>query len=193
MQGMSGAIDDLLSNWWILLLRGVAAVIFGVLALVSPGATLLALVWVFGIYAIVDGALALWFAVQAAQEHRRWWPFLLEGVVGIAAGVIAFVSPGITALALVYVVAAWAIVTGILEVVAAIELRKVIDQEWLLGLSGVLSIVFGVLVAVQPRAGAVSLVWIIGIYALLFGAAMIALAFRVRGFRDQLPKARAGT
>src|SRR5207249_11847246 len=105
-----------------MLLRGLAAIVFGVLAFVWPGQTLLALVYLFGIYAIVDGVLALWFTYQAAQDQKRWWPYLLEGLVGIAAGIIAFASPGITALALAFVVAAWAILTGVVDIAAAIEL-----------------------------------------------------------------------
>jgi uncharacterized membrane protein HdeD (DUF308 family) len=191
MQSIANATGGFLNNWWVLLVRGVAAIIFGVLAFVWPGQTLLALVYLFGIYAIVDGVLALWFTYQAAQDQKRWWPYLLEGIVGIAAGIIAFASPGITALALVFVVAAWAILTGVVEIAAAIELRKLIDNEWLLGLSGVFSIIFGVLVAAQPRTGAPSIVYLVGIYAVLFGITLVGLAFRLRGLRDQLGQSRA--
>ena len=173
--------EDLSDHWWVILLRGIVGVIFGVLAFASPGATLLALVFVWGVYAIVDGAFALYLTYLAARQGRRWWPYLLEGLVGIGAGVVAFASPGLTALALLFLIAAWAIVTGVVEIVAAVDLRKQIDNEWLLGLAGVFSIVFGILVVLQPDAGGVAVVWTIGAYAMVFGVTLIALAFRVRG------------
>ena len=179
-------LEDLSRDWWVILLRGIIGVIFGVLAFTGPVATLLALVLVWGVYAIVDGAFALYQIVLAGQQQRRWWPYLLEGVVGIGAGVMAFAWPEITALALILLIAAWAIVTGVFEIIAAIDLRKQIRHEWLLGLSGVLSIVFGILVVLQPDAGALAVVWLLGAYALLFGVTLIALAFRVRGLGRKL-------
>ena len=179
-------LEDLSNNWWVILLRGIIGVIFGVIAFASPGATLLALVFVWGAYAIIDGGFALYMTYLAARQQLRWWPYLLEGLVGIGAGVVAFVSPGITALALVYLIAAWAIITGIVEIIAAVDLRKLIPNEWLLGLAGVFSIVFGVLVAMQPDAGALVVVWTIGAYALVFGITLIALAFRVRSLGKRL-------
>src|SRR5262245_52572788 len=146
-------LEDVSDHWWVILLRGIAAVIFGVLAFIWPSTALLALVFVWGAYAIVDGAFALYMTYLAARQELRWWPYLLEGLLGVGAGVIAFARPDITALALLYLIAAWAILTGIVEIVAAIDLRKLIPNEWLLGLAGVLSIVFGVLVAMEPDAG----------------------------------------
>ena len=178
-------LNDMSRDWWVILLRGIVGVLFGVLAFAWPGATLLALVLVWGVYAIVDGGFALYQMVEAGQQQRRWWPYLIEGLVGIGAGVMAFAWPGITALALVFLIAAWAIVTGVFEIIAAIDLRKQIRHEWLLGLSGVLSIVFGTLVMVQPDAGALAVVWLLGAYALLFGVTLIALAFRVRSLREE--------
>ena len=179
-------LEDLSSNWWVILLRGIVGVIFGVVAFFSPGATLLALVFVWGAYALVDGAFALYMTYLAARQQRRWWPYLLEGLVGIGAGLLAFVLPGITALALLYLIAAWAIVTGIVEIVAAIDLRKQIQNEWLLGLAGALSIIFGIVVAILPDAGALAVVWTVGAYALLFGITLIVLAFRMRSLGKSL-------
>lgn len=179
-------LEDLSNHWWAILLRGIVGVIFGVLAFAWPGATLLALVFVWGAYAVVDGAFALYLTFLAARQERRWWPFLLEGLAGIGAGIVAFAVPGITALVLLYLIAAWAILTGIVEIVAAVDLRKQIRNEWLLGLAGVLSIVFGILVAVQPDAGALAVVWTIGAYALLFGVTLVVLAFRVRSLGKRL-------
>lgn len=166
-------------NWWVLLVRGIAAVLFGVGVLVWPGIALSVLVIWWGAYAVVDGVFALVAAFQGRTTNR--WITGLEGVISIIAGVIAFVWPGITALALLYVVAGWAILTGILELVAAIELRKEISGEFWLGLSGVLSVVFGVLLFFYPGAGMVSLLWLLGIYAIAFGGALIFLGFRLRG------------
>jgi uncharacterized membrane protein HdeD (DUF308 family) len=141
-------LEDLSNHWWLILLRGIVGAIFGVLAFAWPGATLLAVVFVWGAYALVDGAFALYMTFLAARQERRWWPFLFEGLAGIGAGIVAFAVPGITALVLLYLIAAWAILTGIVETVGAVDLRKQIQNEWLLGLAGVLSIVFGILVAV---------------------------------------------
>jgi uncharacterized membrane protein HdeD (DUF308 family) len=179
-------LNDMSRGWWVILLRGIVGVLFGVLAFAWPGATLLALVLVWGVYAIFDGAFALYQMVLAARQDRRWWPYLLEGLVGIGAGVMAFAWPEITALALVLLIAAWAIVTGVFEIIAAIDLRKQVRHEWLLGLSGVLSILLGLLVMAQPDAGALAVVWLLGAYALLFGVTLIGLAFRVRGLGRNL-------
>jgi len=191
MQTTSDPINALLGNWWLILVRGVAAVLFAALAFIWPGITLTVLVYLFGAYAIVDGLVGLWIGGVAASANRRWWPFLLGGLAGIAAGVLAFVAPGAMALAFIYLIAAWAIVTGITEIVAAIELRKVIDGEWALGLAGILSIVFGILVGVQPAAGALALIWLIASYALLFGIVLIVLAFRVRGLQSSYQQHQA--
>jgi uncharacterized membrane protein HdeD (DUF308 family) len=137
------AIGELPRYWWLVALRGLAAIIFGILAFSWPGAALTALVWIFGTYAIADGVLALYAATRSRGQHI--WASVLEGIVSIAAGLIAFFSPGTTALALLIVIAVWAIVTGLMEVIAAVELRHVIPNEWFLLLSGLLSILFGVL------------------------------------------------
>ncbi len=173
-------LEDLANNWWVILLRGLVGIIFAVLAFTWPGVTLLSLVYVWGAYAIVDGAFAFYLTYLAAQQERRWWPLQLEGLAGVGAGIVAFASPDLTTLALLYLIAAWAIVTGIFEIVAAIDLRKQIPNEWLLGLSGVLSIVFGVLLFLFPGVGALAVVFWIGAYAVLFGITLIALGVRLR-------------
>ena len=172
--------DVLARHWWAIALRGLAAIIFGILAFAMPGVTLTVLVLLFGAYALVDGIFNLIAAVSGRSGQQSWWMLLLEGLVSVAAGLVTFFMPGLTALTLVYVISAWAIITGVLEVVAAIRLRKEITNEWWLVLSGVLSIVFGGLVAAFPGAGALALVFWIGAYAVVFGAMLVALGFRLR-------------
>jgi uncharacterized membrane protein HdeD (DUF308 family) len=172
--------DALARNWWAIALRGLAGIIFGVLAFVVPGVTLAVLVLLFGAYALVDGIFNVMAAVSGRSGRQPWWMLLLEGVVSVAAGLVAFFMPGLTALALVYVISAWAFVTGVLEIAAAIRLRKVITNEWWLALSGVVSIVFAVFLAVAPGAGALALVFWIGAYALVFGVFLVALGVRLR-------------
>ena len=171
-------------NWWALALRGLAAIVFGVLAFVWPGITLWALVLLFGAYMLVDGIFAIVAAVRAAGREARWWLLFVEGVLGVLAGLVAFLLPGITALALLYLVAAWAIFTGILQIVGAVRLRREIEGEWALILGGLLSVIFGVLLAVLPGPGILALVWLIGAYAVVSGVLLIVLAFRVRN-RDE--------
>jgi uncharacterized membrane protein HdeD (DUF308 family) len=173
-------------HWWLILLRGLFAVLFGVLALIWPGITLITLVILYGAYALVDGITAIAAAIRAAEHQMQWWSLLLRGIVGIAAGIVAFVWPGLTALVLLFIIAFWAIATGVMEIVAAIRLREAIANEWLLGLGGLISILFGVLLIVNPGAGALSVVWLIGAFALIFGIMQIALAFRLRGIHDRL-------
>jgi len=173
-------LEQLGRSWWVLVVRGVLAILLGVIAFSQPGMTLTALVWLWGAYAFADGALAVVASVRARGQHRRWGMLLLGGISGIAAGIIAFAWPGITALMLVYLIAAWAIVTGVLEIAAAVRLRQMIEGEWLLGLSGVLSIVLGAIVLAQPGAGLLAWVWAIGAYALLSGVVLLALALRSR-------------
>ena len=174
-------IEMLARNWWALALRGLFALLFGILALALPGITAETLILLFGIFAIADGIFAIVAAVRAAERHERWGAMVIEGIVGILAGLVAIFIPIAAALALVLVVGAWAFVTGILELVGAVKLRREIADEWLLVIDGVLSILLGLLMLIFPGAGLVALVWIIGIYALLFGIALIALAVRLRG------------
>jgi uncharacterized membrane protein HdeD (DUF308 family) len=167
-------------NWWALALRGLAAIVFGLLAFILPGITLTALILLFGAYMLVDGVFAIVAAVRAEERDTRWWLLLAEGVLGVLAGIVAFVWPGLTALALLFLVAAWSIITGILQIVGAIRLRREIEGEWALILGGVLSVIFGVLLAVLPGPGILALLWLIGAYALVSGVLLIILAFRVR-------------
>ena len=166
-------------NWWALALRGILAILLGLAAIVLPGVTLAVLITLFGAYAVVDGVLAIIAGVRAAERHERWWSPVLKGLAGIAAGVMAFIWPALTALALLYLIAGWAIVTGVLEVVAAVHLHRA-HGEWLLIINGVLSILFGLFVIVWPGAGVLTLVWMIGVYAIVFGAVLLVLAFRLR-------------
>jgi uncharacterized membrane protein HdeD (DUF308 family) len=175
-------------RWWTVALRGVAAILFGLVSLWAPGVTFVWLVMVFGIYAIVDGALALALAARPIQSRVA---MVGRGLVSILAGVLALTLPGITALALLLVIAAWAIVSGIFEIVMAIQLRKQIEGEWLLGVEGVLSIVFGILLMLAPLAGAIVLgIWI-GAYALVFGGMQVGTAFRLRSYALQHPELAA--
>ncbi len=173
-------------TWWLAALRGALAIAFGVAAFVSPGLTFDVLVLLFGAYAFFDGVVVLTFGLMAAGTYRRWWPLVLGGIVGLAIGILTFVQPAATALALVYVIGAWAIVTGILEVIGAIRLRKVITNEWLMGFGGAISIVFGALVLAQPGTGALTLVFLFGYYAILAGISQIALGFRLRRLGEVL-------
>src|SRR4051794_12745287 len=172
-------VNSLSRNWWAVSLRGLAGILFGIITFVSPGISLAALVLLFGAYAFADGVLAIVTAVRR-RGTDRWWLLLLEGVVGIAAGIVTLLWPGITAIALLYLIAAWALVTGAFEIAAAIRLRRVITGEWLLALSGVLSIALGVLLVLWPGPGVLALVIWIGAYALVFGVLLVALGIRLR-------------
>lgn len=173
-------LTQLTRNWWAVALRGLLAVFSGLLALAWPGLTLELLVLFFGAYALMDGIFAIIAAFSNRTGHDSWWVLLLEGLVGIFAGLIAFARPGLTTLILLYLIAFWAIVTGILEIVAAIRLRKEIQDEWRLALSGVASLIFGGLLGFFPAAGAVTLAWLIGVYAIFFGFILISLGFQLR-------------
>ncbi len=170
----------LASRWWVLLLRGIAAILFGVLAFVWPGLTLVTLVLLYGAFALVDGVLSLIAAFTGGVKPAPAWWLVVVGLLGIAAGIVTFMWPGITAILLVVFIGAWALVHGIFEIIGAIQLRKEIDNEWMLILGGVLSVLFGVVVLIAPGAGALGLVWIIAAYSILFGITFVALALRLR-------------
>src|SRR5947207_1734608 len=166
------------SSWWSLVLRGIVAILFGVLAFVWPHITLTALVFLFGAYALVDGVFAIAAGIKSYGEYKRWWVLLIEGVLSVIAGVIAFAVPAITAWALLILIAAWAIVTGIFEIIAAIQLRKQIAGEWLMIVAGIASLIFGFALLFNPVAGALAVIWLIGIYAIVFGVLLVALGLR---------------
>jgi uncharacterized membrane protein HdeD (DUF308 family) len=172
-------LHALAKNWWLEVLRGVAAVIFGILAFVWPGLTLLTLVLFWGAYALVDGVLAIVAAIKGGNPMPRWW-LAIVGLAGIVAGVLTFLVPGITALVLLIFIAVWAIVLGVMEIYGAIRLRKEIEGEWLLILNGVLSVLFGLILLWRPAVGALAVVWIIGAYAIILGAIYIAFGVKLR-------------
>jgi uncharacterized membrane protein HdeD (DUF308 family) len=174
--------DTLSDNWWAVALRGLAALVFGVLTLMSPGISLAALVLLFAAFAVADGVLAIVAGFRHRRAGEKWLVVALGGIAGIAAGVIAVLMPAITVLVLVYVIAARAIVVGAMEVAAAIRLRKVIKGEWLMALGGVASIVFGVLIALFPGIGALAVVLWIGAFSIVIGAMLIGLGFRLRSW-----------
>jgi len=176
-------LDSLTRNWWAIVLRGVAGILFGIITFFAPGISLAALVLLFAAYAFADGVLAI---VTAGRRRGvdRWWLLLLQGIVGIGAGVVTLLWPGITAIALLSVIAAWAVVGGALQLAAAIRLRKVITGEWLLALGGLLSIAFGVLLVLFPGSGALALVIWIGAYAFVIGILLLVLGFKLRGLRS---------
>jgi uncharacterized membrane protein HdeD (DUF308 family) len=175
---LTAAVGELPRHWWVVGLRGLAAIVFGILAFAWPALTLTVLILLFGAYAIVDGVLSLYAAVRSGG--RQIWALLFEGIIGVVAGLVAFLLPGLTALALLFVIAAWAILTGAFEVVTAIRLRQVIQHEWAMIFAGVISVLFGALLVAQPAAGALAVVWLIGIYAVIFGIALLVLAWRLR-------------
>jgi uncharacterized membrane protein HdeD (DUF308 family) len=170
----------LASTWDLFLVRGILAILFGIATLLMPGITLIVLVVLFGAYALVDGIILSILAFKNRKNDSNWWMVLLTGLVSIAAGVVTFVWPGITTISLFYVIIAWAIVTGISEVIYAIQYRKEIEGEWLLVLDGVLSVAFGILLVAQPIPGALTVLWLIGVYALAYGGMLVVLAFQLR-------------
>jgi len=169
-------------NWWALVLRGFFDVLFGIAAFVWPGITLAVLVLLYGAFALVDGSFAIAAVLVGRTRGMPSWALLVEGLAGIAVGAITFFWPGITQLALLFLIAAWAVVTGVFEIVAAVRLRKEIRGEWLLALSGVLSVAVGVALVVNPGAGLLAISWMIGTYAIIFGVLFIVLGFRLRSW-----------
>jgi uncharacterized membrane protein HdeD (DUF308 family) len=176
-------LHALAKSWWLVLLRGIAAIVFGVLAFVWPGLTLLTLILFYGAYALIDGAIALIAAFTGGAKPVPTWWLVVVGIAGIAAGLVTFLWPGITALVLIMFIGGWAIVHGIFEIIGAIKLRKEIDNEWLLILAGAMSVIFGIVVLVAPGAGALGLIWAIGAYSIVFGILLVGLSLRLRRHR----------
>jgi uncharacterized membrane protein HdeD (DUF308 family) len=175
-------VNQLGQNWWAVAIRGLAAIVFGILALIWPSITFTVLVLFWGAYVLVDGVFAIVSVLTHHEGGNHRWLLLLEGLAGIIAGILTFIWPGITGLVLLYLIAAWAIVTGVLELLAAVRLRREITNEWLLALSGVASLIFGIVIALFPSAGALAVVWLIGTYAIIFGLLLLFLAYRLRSY-----------
>jgi len=173
-------LEHLGRNWGWIVLRGVAAILFGILAFALPGITLAVLVIVWGAYALADGILALVAAYRVRDQGKPFWSLVIVGLLGIAAGIVTFIWPGMTALVLLLFIAAWAVVMGIFQIIAAIRLRKEIQNEWLLGFSGVLSVLFGIIMFAQPGAGALAVIWVIAAYAIVFGVLLVWLGLRLK-------------
>jgi len=180
-------LTELANGWWLVLLRGLCALAFGVLAFMWPGLSLLTLVLLYGIYALADGVLAIGAAVTGRRGAVPTWWLVLIGALGIAAGIVTFSWPGLTAIALLVTIAVWAIVKGAGEIAGAIALRKHVENEWLLVLSGLLSVVFGALLLTSPGAGALALAWLIAAWAIAFGIVHVGLAFRLRALKQHVP------
>ncbi len=172
-----GAIAD---HWWVLLIRGIIGIIFGALFIFYPGITLVALLYLFGAYALVDGAFALIQAFRLGVHSDRWWPLIFEAIVGIAVGIVFFRFTGLSAVVVAFVIAVWAIATGIFELVAAFRFGGGGGAPWLLGLGGGLSIIVGIIFAWAPIEALLAYVWVLGIYAIIFGAMLIVWSFRLR-------------
>ena len=172
-------LHALAKNWWLLLLRGIAGILFGVLAFIWPGITLLTLIIFYGAYALLDGIFAIIAAIRGGDMQSRWW-LILIGVLGIAAGLLTFLWPGLTALVLTSFIGAWSLIHGIFEIVGAVKIRKEIDNEWWLILSGALSVLFGLALLIMPGAGALALIWVIGIYSIIFGGLLVGFALRLK-------------
>ncbi|MBE3559707.1 MAG: HdeD family acid-resistance protein [Ktedonobacteraceae bacterium] len=166
--------------WWSLLIRGIVAILFGLAALFWPRLTLLVLVTLFGAFALIDGIVAVFVSLQERETAPRWWMLLLEGLAGIIIGLVTFFWPGITAFALLYLIAAWAIITGIFEIAAGFAMNRAFGFEWTLIIVGILSVLLGIFLAFQPVAGLLAIVWVIGIYALIAGILLIVRAFQFR-------------
>jgi len=165
--------------WWLILLRGIVAIIFGVLAFAWPGITLITLILFYGAFALADGVLALGHAIMGGNVGSRWW-LALVGIAGIVAGLVTFFMPGVTALVLLFFIAGWAIALGVFQIIGAIRLRKEIDNEWLIGLSGALSVLFGLVLLFAPGPGILGLIWVIASYAIVFGIMLVMEAFKLK-------------
>ena len=173
-------VTHLSRNWWLIALRGLFALLFGILVLLQPAISLAALLLVLSAYLLVDGISNIIHALRVHELYQRWWVMLLEGITSVLAGIIAFVWPDITAIILLYIIAVWAIATGVMEIAASVSLRQEIKNEWLLALSGILSVILGLALLFWPGTGILAVLWLIGIYSILFGVLLLWLGFRLR-------------
>jgi uncharacterized membrane protein HdeD (DUF308 family) len=182
----SSILGQLAKNWWMLAVRGALGILFGIVAIVLPGIALAALILVFGAYAFVDGVFAIGTGMRKDESHARDWSLIVVGIAGVVAGIFALVSPALTAIALLFVIAAWAIVRGVFELIAAWRLRGAGRGIWALAVSGAVSLAFGILIYVSPGAGALAIIFWIGAWSIVMGAALLVMAFRLRGmFQDR--------
>lgn len=189
MNTIESQLTTILSRtWWVLMLRGVLAIIFGVLVWSQPEISIALLILFFGAYLIVDGVLGAYSSITGRKDHDDWWVLLIWSLLSVGIGILTFVAPGVTAVALLFYIIIWAVATGVLQVVAGIRLRKEIKGEWFLILGGIISVAFGVFLMAQPAAGALAMAWLIAIYAILFGAILVALAFKVRVFGKEVSR-----
>jgi uncharacterized membrane protein HdeD (DUF308 family) len=172
--------------WWAIVLRGALAIVFGLVAFFYTGATLRALVYVFGVFALLNGLFAIVAAVRAGEAHLRWGWLAFAGIAGVAAGIASFVWPGYVALVFVYFVAAWAIIVGVAEIAFALQWPDTLPHPWLAAFSGALSMLFGILLAIWPRSGETALTWLIGIYAIVYGATLIYYGYRLQALRHEV-------
>jgi uncharacterized membrane protein HdeD (DUF308 family) len=178
-------IAEAARHWWVLAIRGALAILIGLIAFFMPVAFVLGIAVLFGVFMLLDGIFATYAGIQARNTARHWWALLLEGLAGIVAGLLTILFPLLGVLVFIYFISAWALITGLMEIMAAIRLREQIEGEWRMALSGVLSIVFAVLLAIWPDSGAIALSWLIGAYAILFGIVLLALAFHLKGLHDR--------
>ncbi|UTF61843.1 HdeD family acid-resistance protein [Gilvimarinus sp. DA14] len=171
------------SNWWMLLLRGLFAIAFGLCAWFLPGVSLAVLIIMFGAFSLADGVVGIWMAFSGRQQNDHWWVLLLWAISSLLVGLCALFAPGVTAVVLLWLIAAWSIIVGVLQIAAAIRLRQELQGEWRLVLSGALGVLFGVALFAWPGAGILTLLWLIGAFAVLIGVLLVILAFKVRSFK----------
>jgi uncharacterized membrane protein HdeD (DUF308 family) len=180
MDGNARIAELLRQGWSLLLMRGIAAIAFGILTFARPGISLAAVVLLFGAYALIDGVLAVWTGISGRHNREYWWVLVLVGVAGVLIGFMTFATPGITALGLLIYIATWAIARGVLEIAAGVRVRKVISGEWRLILAGVASVLFGALLMTHPHDGALAMLWMIALYALVIGVLLVMFSFKAR-------------
>jgi uncharacterized membrane protein HdeD (DUF308 family) len=183
VNSLPGIAGLLARNWWILVLRGILAIVFGILVFTRPSVALAAVVLLFGVYALVEGTSSLFSAITGWSYRDDRWFLLMEAVVGIWAGLVTLRTPALTAIVLIFFIAIWALATGVLRIVEAIRLRREISGEGWLALNGVVSVIFAFLIMLRPTAGALALIWVIGGYALILGATEVMLGFKLRSVR----------
>lgn len=184
-----GLATVLSRNWWKLLLRGLVAIGFGVLTFIRPGISLAALVLTFGAYALIDGVLAIWTAIDGRDRIEHWVVLLIGGLSSVGIGILTFMAPGITAIALLFYIALWAILVGVTGIIAGVRLRKEITGEWALILSGLVAVAFGVFLIARPVVGALSILSILATFAILYGILLSMVAFKVKGLAGAFGKA----